>query len=188
MSNNSSKLKADPDYYEVFKKVIHEICLVEKVSEIEKQYKKEYLSVNELKKLKKNILSKHTPHRPDILKNFTITTTEIPPGILCSKCNTLSLKLHHGKCHCIHCGDTSATAHLEAIKDYFLLISPNQKNSELKRFLRLENDKQAYWLLTSLGLPFTGNKRGRVYHEPPNWQANTQPHKVIKSSRNGKGQ
>ncbi|WP_409273872.1 nuclease-related domain-containing protein [Neobacillus sp. SCS-31] len=176
MSNNSSKLKADTGYYEVFKKVIHEIRLVEIVSEIEKQHKKEYLSLNEFKKLKKNILSKHTPHRPDILKNFTISTTEILPGIHCSTCLSFSMKLHYGRCHCSQCGNPSVTAHLEAIKDYFLLISPNLTNSELNRFLKLDNDKKAYWILTSMNLPYTGTKRGRVYHEPPKWQANTKSH------------
>ncbi|WP_059170313.1 nuclease-related domain-containing protein [Bacillus sp. FJAT-27445] len=167
MSNNSSKLKADPGYYEVFQKVIHSIRLIEKVAEIEKRNNKELFSSKELKKLKKNILSNHTPHRPDVLKTFAISTTDILPGMLCSKCHSLSMKLHYGKCHCVQCGNASMTAHLEAVQDYFLLISPNLTNFDLRQFLKLERDKQAYWILTSLDLPFTGTKKGRVYHQPP---------------------
>ncbi|RDU35951.1 NERD domain-containing protein [Neobacillus piezotolerans] len=184
MSNNSSRLKADPGYYEVFKKVIHEIRLVEKVSEIEKQHKKEFFSINELKKLKKNVLAKHTPYRPDILKNFSISTIEILPGILCSTCLSYSMKIHYGKCHCVHCGYVSYTAHLEAVRDYFLLISPSLTNSEMRRFLKLENDKQAYNILNSMNLPFTGTKRGRVYYESPI----AKPATSSINSKSGKGQ
>ncbi|WP_409275996.1 nuclease-related domain-containing protein [Neobacillus sp. SCS-31] len=168
MSNNSSKLKADPGYYEVFQKVILAIRLIEKVSEIEKGYKQLVLEAKPLKKLKKAILLQHTPHRPDVLKNFTISTTEILPGILCPKCLSLTMKFHYRKSYCGRCGDISLTAHLEAIQDYFLLISPELTNSELRRFLKLTKPDQAYNLLTSIGLPFTGTKRGRIYHQPHN--------------------
>ncbi|WP_053366369.1 nuclease-related domain-containing protein [Bacillus sp. FJAT-27245] len=188
ISNHSSKLKADPGYYEVFQKVIHAIRLVEKVSEIEKRHRKDFFSSKELKKLKKYVLSKHTPHRPDVLKNFSISTKEILSGILCSTCFKLSMKLSYGKCLCLQCGNVSRSAHLEAVQDYFLLISPKITNSGLRQFLRLESDKQAYWILNSLNLPFTGTKKGRVYHQPPKWQTDIQlpSAKRLKVSKSGK--
>ncbi|WP_222928824.1 nuclease-related domain-containing protein [Neobacillus piezotolerans] len=170
MSNNTSKLKADPGYYEVFKKVTLAIRLIEKVSEIEKSHKQMVLESKAMKKVMKVILQQHMPHRPDILKNFTISTTEILSGIICPKCLSFTMKFHYRKSYCDRCGEISQTAHLEAIQDYFLLISPYLTNSELKRFLNLPKPDQAYNLLTSLNFPFTGTKRGRVYYQPPNWQ------------------
>ena len=76
------------------------------------------------------------------------------------------MKYHYGVWTCPHCKEKSKTAHIKAIEDYFLLIKPSITNSELRHFLQIDSIKSANNILKSLNLPYTGNRKGRVYHRP----------------------
>ncbi|RHW38047.1 NERD domain-containing protein [Neobacillus notoginsengisoli] len=166
MSNTSSRLKSDPGYYEVFQKVLHSIRLLEKIAQIEKKYKQEVISENVMKKLKKTLLKKNTPLRPDILKNFEISPTAIIPGIQCPTCHTYSMKLYYGKSRCQTCKTISKTAPFLAITDYFLLCANTLTNQDIKSFLKTTTSSQTYFLLQKMNLQITGTNKGRVYSLP----------------------
>ena len=170
MSNTSSRLKADSGYHEVFQKVVHSIRLLGKIGQIETNYKKEVISVKVMKKLKKALLTQHTPLWPDILKTFSISLEEIIPGIFCPKCNTFSMKFYYGKSRCPFCKNIYEYPHYQAVTDCFLLRSQTLTNHEIKTFLKTVTSAQTYFLMQKMNLQISGTKKGRTYTLPPNYK------------------
>lgn len=60
----------------------------------------------------------------------------------------------------------SKDAHIHALHDYFLMISPQITNLELRDFLQIANSRSATYILSTLDFPFSGSTKGRIYHQP----------------------
>ncbi|MBT2642997.1 NERD domain-containing protein [Bacillus sp. ISL-41] len=121
----------------------------------------------EVKKLSRSLLKNHSPHHPDILKQYSLTPDDLQKGVQCPSC--LSYGMHREKWvwRCPICGHKSKTVHHKTIKEFFLLISPTIKNQMCREFCSGISSKTASDLLISLNLPFTGTTNGRIYHMPP---------------------
>jgi hypothetical protein len=70
--------------------------------------------------------------------------------------------------HCNICKETSKTAHLPAVSDYFLLWSPTITRKQFADFLQIDSLIKARYLLLALNLLSTGQKRGTKYFLPKN--------------------
>ncbi|MFP5108715.1 nuclease-related domain-containing protein [Neobacillus sp. C211] len=151
--------------------MIQHICnsedLLEKIDQIAKYNNTDKLDKKELKKIKRLLLTNHTPDNPDILKAFNLSQKDIPSGVQCPECSTIPMVYKKGKWCCPKCATLSKTAHIQAIKDYFLLIKPSITNAELCQFLHIDSLNIGYKILKSLNLPYTGKFKNRVYHQPP---------------------
>lgn len=164
-SNQKAIIKTDPRNEQVTQHICNSETLVEKIDQIAKYYKTDKLDQKELKKIKRLLLNNHTPDNPDILKTYNLTPKDIITGVQCPECSTIPMVYKRGKWCCSKCKKHSKTAHIEAIKDYFLLIKPTITNAELCRFLHINSINIGYKILKSMKLSSSGKFKNRVYHQ-----------------------
>ncbi len=162
MANPTTIIKANSSLST--QKLCHANRLPDKIRIFENRYKQEVLSTKNRRKLQKTILKKWLPANIDVTKRYNITKADIQPGVICPSCSSSPMARIHGAWSCRHCSTTSKEAHLQAIEDYFLLISPAITNGELRRFLGLESRYTAKRLLAHL--PSSGMKKTTTYSLP----------------------
>ncbi|WP_180953685.1 nuclease-related domain-containing protein [Bacillus sp. T33-2] len=156
---------------EVFLKVCKSVELEDRFNSISRSYEKEVLNEKGMRKLKKLMLKEHTPHIPDILEVFGIQKNDLVTGVQCPSCLAFSMKRQLKNWNCPRCLFHSKDAHIQAIMDYFLIFGSNLTNRMLREFLHISLIKTASNMLTSMKFPYTGKKKGRVYHPPPDFDS-----------------
>lgn len=161
ISNPSTIIKTNVSKLE---KVCHAAFLLNKIQELQVNYTIQKYPLNTLKKLARLIVKKHTPLSPNILQKFEIPKTDILTGVRCTQCSVLSMDYQRGMWICPSCQFISKDAYIEAIDDYFLLLAPTITLSQFRAFLKIPSRSSASKLLTSMGLPYTGERKGRIYH------------------------
>lgn len=164
-SNEKTLIQSEPGNEQITRHICNSEVLIEKIEQLANYYKKDTLGSKEIKKMKRLLLSKHTPENPDILKQFNLTPKDIPKGVICPDCSFLPMNYKYGTWCCSKCKTESKTAHIKAINDYFLLIKPSITNAELRKFLQIDSIRVSGKILASMKLPFTGKYKNRVYHQ-----------------------
>ncbi len=147
-----------------YDKIIHSQNLLSEVSKLNSIYKEEKISKNEMRKIKRVLLNKHSNIFKSILTNYKISEDEILKGIYCEICAG-KMERVFGSWYCNYCKFYSKTAHEQKIEDYFLLIKPFITNKELRGFLDIDSRKTAEKILASLNLKTTGSTKGTIYHK-----------------------
>ncbi|MEH7417391.1 nuclease-related domain-containing protein [Neobacillus drentensis] len=165
-TNSSSEIKIAQGYHEAEKKICKASNLLKKIEELEKYYNKERVDQKTIGKIKRLLLSKHTPYRSDFLGSLGINKSDILPGVCCSNCLYMPMEYKKNKWICPVCLKISKEGIHEAINDFFLLINTTITNLELREFLQLPTRRSSSYQLELLNLPSTGTKKGRVYHPP----------------------
>jgi hypothetical protein len=163
-TNSSAEVKIAPGYHEADKKICKASNLLKKIQELEKYYAKDIVDQKTIGKIKRLLLSKHTPFKSDFLKTMGIEKCAILTGPRCSNCSFIPIEYQKNKWICPICQQISKECCLEAINDFFLLIKTTITNSELREFLHLPSRRTASYQLELLNLPSTGTKKGKVYH------------------------
>ncbi|MCR2821448.1 nuclease-related domain-containing protein [Lederbergia panacisoli] len=158
--NTIIEVKGNPDDY---RHIIRAGSIYEKISEFEEKHQKRYISKPDLSRLANMLINQNTPETFDVLKFLNVRPDEVLPGVHCPKCRHLGIKRLIGKWKCSLCSLTSKTAHIEALRDYALLIGTTITNQRCRWFLHLDSRYTARDLLTALNLPYTGTTKGRVY-------------------------
>jgi Nuclease-related domain len=163
-SNKNSYIECSPTYKEAFQRVIKSHKLQSKYEEFKLKHK--YSSVPiEPKRIIKLLNKLNEPYNPDISNKFKITERDLITGVLCASCENKSIMTHkNANWNCVKCCTMSKDAHIQALKDYAILISPIITNKKCKEFLHLSNRRQSLYLLQSLNLPFSGSNRNYIYH------------------------
>ncbi|MDQ1000262.1 hypothetical protein QFZ28_000662 [Neobacillus niacini] len=167
--NSNEKSKIHIDYnHKYSRSVCNSEQLLEKIEQIENEYKTELLEEKELRKLNRLILAKNNPDNPDLLQHFKLTSDDLMTGVRCQKtqCCSSQMRYHAGTWTCPVCKMKSKIAHHQKILDYFLLIKPSITNAEARRLLQIKSRKIIHQLLATMNLPRTGKFKGRVYHQP----------------------
>ncbi|WP_160723930.1 nuclease-related domain-containing protein [Bacillus sp. USDA818B3_A] len=164
-TNSSAEVKIVQGYHEADKKICKASNLLKKIEELEKYYAKDRVDQKTIGKIKRLLLSKHTPYRSDFLNTLGINKSDILPGVCCSNCFSMPMEYQRNKWICPVCQSSKEGCH-EAINDFFLLINTSITNSELREFLRLPTRRAASYQLELLNLPSTGTKKRRVYNQP----------------------
>ncbi|BCB04208.1 nuclease-related domain-containing protein [Bacillus sp. KH172YL63] len=149
-----------------FDKIIHAQNLVNEISKLNQKYSQKEHEPYDLKKIKRLLLTQHQEDNSSILQTYQLNAADIRRGVLCERCNEVMIRMT-GFWHCPFCQHGSKTAHLQAIKDYFLLIKPTITNQELRDFLLLPSRKTATIILQSLPLTQIGNRKGVYYIQSP---------------------
>ncbi|GAM12663.1 nuclease-related domain-containing protein [Mesobacillus selenatarsenatis] len=121
----------------------------------------------EVKKLSKSLLKNHSPHYPDILKQYSLTPDDLQKGVQCPSCLSYGMSREKWVWRCPVCEHRSKSAHHKSVKEFFLLISPTIKNRMCKDFCPDISSRTITNILFPLNLPFTGTNKGRIYHMPP---------------------
>lgn len=162
-SNERATFKIDPGCEHILATLCHAESLLEKINVIENNPNKDKLDAKELKKVKRLLISKHTPDNPDLLDYLQLSPNEIPTGVHCPKCRFLPMVYSNGKWWCPKCDIKSKTAHIQAIHDCFLLYGPLITSAELRRFLHVESPRCMIRIIHSMNLDHKGTFRNRVY-------------------------
>jgi hypothetical protein len=95
------------------------------------------------------------------LDHYNISYKEVITGVQCPGCFIFPMQRTHGNWLCPHCGCKDKKAHLPAIQDYLLLISPTITNKQARVFLHLASEDATFRLLSAM--PSSGTKKGRKY-------------------------
>ncbi|MBT2661534.1 nuclease-related domain-containing protein [Bacillus sp. ISL-45] len=131
----------------------------------------------EVRKFSRSLLKNHSPHHPDILKQYSLTPDDLQKGVQCPSCLTYGMNRKKWFWHCPVCEHKSKTAHHKTVKEFFLLISPTIKNQICREFCPGVSSRTITNILFPLNLPFTGSNKGRIYHMPPDIEAFFNPAK-----------
>jgi Nuclease-related domain len=164
MTNPKAITEFSPAYKEARMKVIKSSGLVAKFEELSNKHRKEIILPRDSKKISKNLIKIHTPDNPDVCSKCKINPNHLLTGVFCPSCETEFLQRRRRTWYCASCKNNYNKAHEVALVDYALLISNNISNKSCKEFLNLTSTSQSYHLLQSLNLPFTGNRKSRIYH------------------------
>ncbi len=165
-SNQSSNLKTLSPNPRRYRKAIHSADFPFKIEEFEEKYKKELLSLKDLRKLSNLLLKKHTPLSNNILEQYGIRKSEVLKGIHCPKCFALPMKRNFGTWTCSQCNSSTKAAHIDSFSDYSLLIKQTITNSEFREFAQLTSRSVSTKLLNSMNLKIEGSTKGRIYYLP----------------------
>jgi hypothetical protein len=163
ISNPSTIIKPPNRSTDISRRILHSPNLLDKINDLEKIYSDEKISAKELRKLNRLLLKNHTPPKPQY---FQVPRNEIMTGVQCPNCSLFAMERYKRNWHCPHCSHQSKDAHIQAIEDYFLLISPTITNKEFREFLHLPSRHAASKMLSSMNLPFKGENKGRIYYSP----------------------
>jgi hypothetical protein len=162
ITNSQALIKNPTQNTEVSQRVFKSPGILYKISPYLEKYQKDILTDQDIKKIVRLLLRKHTPYLPD-LKALNLTYGEIQKGVECPSCNTIGMEKFHSLWGCKKCGHTSKDAHVAALKDYFLINGQSITNGQFRDFLGIFSIHQARRMLSQLDLNISGEKKGRVY-------------------------
>ncbi|HZG72958.1 MAG TPA: hypothetical protein VEY51_15580 [Chondromyces sp.] len=145
------------------KTIIHTANLVERMVAFESIYDTPLIPRRVLKKLSSEILRNHVSYQPHIVKQFRLTKEELLKGVYCPVCSSIPMKRMHGNWYCVSCEYLSKDAHVESLREYYLLVDSEITNRKAREFLLVPSSFTTKRLLFNLGLPYRGEKKGRVY-------------------------
>ncbi|MGD6817816.1 nuclease-related domain-containing protein [Metabacillus sp. 84] len=170
VSSHRSMIEAPPAHIKsLSRKIVRAEKLPFELKQLETQHKKVYLTEKEVKKLARSLNKSHMEADTRITDKFSIPQTDLITGVFCPNCSC-HLQRYKGGWLCGSCREKNNLAHVEALKDYRLLIGSTITNKEIRGFLNLESTSAASKLLHSLNLKSSGQKKGRIYglelHEP----------------------
>lgn len=147
-------------------KVIHAATIPTIMNHIQAQHKKERLNEQDLRRLTRIFIKKHTDLTTNYVQHFEINIADLITGVPCPQCYTFSMMRHRGKWFCATCEFRSADAHVQALADYRLLFNTTLNNKQLRDFLHITTSYEASRILRQLDFPSTGEKKNRVYEIP----------------------
>ncbi|WP_462410272.1 nuclease-related domain-containing protein [Neobacillus sp. Marseille-QA0830] len=162
-ANEKASIKLAPGSDHLLRHMCNSEGLLEEISGIQNQYKEEKCDPKEIKKIKRLLLTNHTPDDTDLLKKFNLTPKDLPPGVQCLTCDFLPMNYNHGIWNCPNCKATSKKAHVKTIHVHFLLIKPTITNAELRRLILIDSPRAANHILHSLDLLYSGINKHRIY-------------------------
>lgn len=165
ISNSSTIIK--PSERSLNKLVVKGDVLLSRVLQIDGFNSNAIFTDKEVRKLSRLLIKKHTPHHPDILKPYSLTQADLQKGIQCPSCSSYGMQREKWIWSCPVCEHKSKNAHHKTVKEFFLLINPTFENRTCREFCTGVSAKTASDILSSMKLPFSGAKKGRAYHMPP---------------------
>jgi hypothetical protein len=152
-----------PALHSPYTKVIHSQNILHFVTTLNNKYKQEVMTSKDLLKIKRLIYKQHSVQTSNILDIYGLTKDEIITGVQCENCNAGPLTRISNHWTCYKCSFKLKNAHLQAIDDYFLLMSDQITNSNLRKFLHISSRHTATYILKSLNLRSSGSGKGIYY-------------------------
>ncbi|MBM7551641.1 nuclease-related domain-containing protein [Thalassobacillus pellis] len=159
-ANERTVVKSTENDKETMLRVTNRSALPYRIRELEKKH--QHNKKHELKSLSDYLIRANQEIDWDILEKYQIKRTEIKTGVACPKCALIPMLREFRVWACPRCQFKSRDSHLEALKDYYYLISPTISNREARDFLHISSRDIAYWMLRRLGSKSAG--RGMRYN------------------------
>ncbi|WP_246943804.1 nuclease-related domain-containing protein [Bacillus pinisoli] len=168
ISNPSTIIKAEDEEAArtIQNQVIHAYRLPTHIQELPTPSSKPHLDSKALKKLVKLFAKFHSTPHFDMKEAYQVHPSDIKDGVQCPNCHHIPMKRVSTKWSCPMCMETTKTAHIQAIFDYFLLCSPYITTRAAANFLQVTSVHLAYRLLSNMNLKFKGKTKARLYHSP----------------------
>ncbi|MCL6574126.1 MAG: NERD domain-containing protein [Bacillus sp. (in: Bacteria)] len=151
--------------YQVKPRVCKSDILLKKIQFFEKLYTDPLISAKELRKLCRLLVKMNKVPTSYILDKYVIKREEILTGVCGTNCDHLPLVRKKQKWYCPTCDKFSKDAHINALKDYFLLFDSKITNQQFRKLVHLKSPDTAKRLLLSLNLNYSGTKKGRIYFQ-----------------------
>ena len=98
-----------------------------------------------------------------ICTTYSIKKSDIFTGVACPSCCFLGMSKYKGGWRCPACTQKSSQAHVQAIRDWFLLFGDKITNRECREFLNITQPHAATRILKSMEMHTEGEKRNRTY-------------------------
>ncbi|MGM0836618.1 MAG: NERD domain-containing protein [Bacillota bacterium] len=164
MANPNAQIIAESHKNIVEKFVIRSSVLSRKIEYLHRNYAVEVWSKKDLKKASNLLLKGNQPTDSlNISEKYGIKEQDLVKGIHCPKCENLAMKRIRGCWYCLHCSHKSKDAHMNALKDYNLLIDTKITIAQFKRFLGIVSDTSARRIIKQYNIPSYGITKGRYY-------------------------
>ncbi|UYZ21517.1 NERD domain-containing protein [Mesobacillus jeotgali] len=162
ISNTQALIKNPTNDKEVSYRVFRSSNVAFKIPPIYKKHPQSLLSKNDMKKIARLLIKAHEPLVPDP-KSMNLPIEKMVKGVQCASCETFGMDYHQGKWTCKSCGQKSLDAHIQALRDYFLIYGPSITNKQFRDYLKLNSSSTSKRLLSSMDLVFSGTNKGRIY-------------------------
>ncbi|OIK09544.1 hypothetical protein BIV60_23680 [Bacillus sp. MUM 116] len=160
----SSYVITGKNAYKVKPKVCKGDVMLKRIRELERIHSTPLLTAKDLRKLSRLLLKMNTPPTGYLLQKFGIQRSDLLTGVHCPYCKYLPLIRKKQKWFCPKCQLYSMDAHIDALRDYFLLFVTKITNRGFREFARIGSIDLAGRILRSSNLHFSGTKRNRVYY------------------------
>jgi hypothetical protein len=152
---------------QIFNKVIHTDQVVDKIISIEKSYPSHIVDEKGIRRISKMLIKEDTSSSNNILASWGITPQEIITGVACPACHRIPMIRLFSTWYCPSCKEESKDAHIQALKDYFLLMGSTITNKQCREFLHISSRRTSEQLLKSMNLTKVGSTKGIYYTEGP---------------------
>ncbi|MBW8350665.1 NERD domain-containing protein [Bacillus sp. IITD106] len=122
------------------------------------------IDVKTLDFLTSQLLESHQPYIPKpICEKYDIPKHDFKTGVACPSCGFLGMIKYKKGWVCPYCKITNRSAHIKAIRDWFLLFGDKMTNKDCREFLHLEKPQTATRILQNMNLTSEGTYRNRTY-------------------------
>lgn len=169
-SNTKSIIRIPPAQLNLLKnKIVHKEFLPELIPNVTSSQDSAnvIMSPNQMKKISKYLIKKHTPFDSVILEKYHIKKEDIITGIICGKCSEFAMKKLRTYWFCQKCHNKTNDAIFSALRDYYFLFGEEINNEQLRFFLHLDSKFVASRILKSLPFKRSGKGKSTVHHLTP---------------------
>jgi len=109
------------------------------------------------------LLKEHAPLDTSVLDQYEINSIEVGKGVICSGCSHLPMIRVNGAWYCEQCKISEKDAHVQALKDYYLLYGSQISNKHAREFLMNSSPFLVSRILRSMKLPSSGITKAKTY-------------------------
>jgi len=134
-----------------------------KISCLLEHYPKQAMSMKQLSMLSETISRSHVVKELRILDKYGIQKEMLRGGVFCPACHSVPMARVHGSWQCPACKNKSQTAHMQALRDYQLLLGSDISNEDARLFLKISSSDLARRILMESSIRSVGKGKGRRY-------------------------
>ncbi|MGE7695887.1 nuclease-related domain-containing protein [Lysinibacillus sp. NPDC094177] len=113
----------------------------------------------------KNIILSHLRNRTPfpLCQYYQIDASALQRGVYCENCGRFGMQKLKIGWHCQMCQHRCRDAHVQSLKDYYMLVGETITNRECRDFLMIESEHVAKRILQKLQLPRGGSNKNSRY-------------------------
>ena len=158
LSNSTQKVNVQPNQYPV-------LFLGEIPSFIKRQIKNQtVIEPNQAKIIAEMLVNEHRPFNPfPICDRWHVDTACLKKGVFCTKCSDGMMKRRFRTWICEACFQRDPYAHIQAIKEWFMLVGGQITNKECREFLGVQSHQLVSRLLKEMNLIIEGKGNRTTY-------------------------
>ncbi|WP_144511665.1 hypothetical protein [Bacillus sp. FJAT-22090] len=127
---------------------------------------KVHIEVGELQALAEKIKENHQPFFPyPMCERWGIDPNDLLTGVFCGKCGARGMIKRKNGWNCVCCSYFDRSAHINAIREWFVLIGKSINNRQCRYFLKLESPYVASRILRSMNLDREGTSNNTLVYK-----------------------